>query len=166
MFQSKVARLVAGVVAAVVIAGASSWWAMEASASPAQPTVIDQGYAPLPASATSGMGVTLSPLTAAQQLLTLLPLDQVISLANTRVGDLAGQASSITASLGSFTDSEYGNVDSAGVLHLIADGVPAFVINYSGLSIPSRGGTTATDSQQAVVINAVTGEVIEDYVYP
>lgn len=166
MFRSKIRLMFTALVAAAAIAGLSSLWAIEASARPSQPAVVDQGYAALPDAATSGLGVSLAPLTTADQVLALLPVSQVVDLAKTSVGDVVNEASSITVSVGRFTDSEYGNTDDAGILHLVAVDVPAFVINFSGLSIPSLGGTTATDSQQAVVINALTGQVIETYTYP
>lgn len=166
MFRSKARQVISGLIAATVIAAGSSLWAIDANASPNQPSVLNQGYAPISAEATSGLGVTLDPLTTTQQALALLPVDQVLSLAKARMGDLSTQASSITISLGSFTDRQYGNVDDAGVLHPVATGIPAFVVNFSGLSLPSDGGSTGTDSQQMVVINALTGEIIETLTYP
>jgi hypothetical protein len=70
-----------------------------------------------------------------------------------------------TASLGSFTDSKSQHTTSDDRSSLVAHSTTAHVVTFSGLSFPipgPRGGTVAND---AVAVNAVTGEVIENVAF-
>jgi hypothetical protein len=63
--------------------------------------------------------------------------------------------------LGSFTDSEYGTAGSGTTSNLIASNMPAFVVSFDDVSLPSSGPVGGSETgQYDVVINAVTGAYV------
>ena len=112
-------------------------------------------YAPLSNEVTDGIGATLEPLSSAQVSDVAIDVPQVEAVANLNLpfGVPNGAVPDIT--LGSFTDSEYKMQDSS---ELVAQNLPAYVVTYSGLSIPSANPMSkAIDTEESVVVNAVTG---------
>ena len=121
-------------------------------------------YEQIPAQATAAAGVSLAPLSASQQSLVKVTSDQAIAASQSYLGSAAASASSTTVSLGSFTDTEYGSVV-AGAKVLVANGVPAYVVTFDGLTLSLPGPSAKSNTEASVVVNALTGAVIEMYSY-
>lgn len=74
-------------------------------------------------------------------------------------------ASNVAISLGSFTDDQYVTINASGARQLMANGLAAYVVSFSGLSIASAGRTNAVNTENNVVVNANTGEIVEEFSY-
>ena len=156
--NSRRAALVASVCAAV-IAFAVSLPALTAGTATRQRSQVWAGasYAPLPAAAKSGVGVSLEPLP-----------DSLASAVQVTVPLTAAEASDNTVLVGSFTDDEYTSANAtganaAGASALVADNLPAYVVTFSGLSVSSLGRGVGVHTQESVVVNATSGDVVEVY---
>jgi hypothetical protein len=114
-------------------------------------------YQPLPKDATTYGGVSLKPLPRARYSSVAVTAAEALDKAERTTGiTVSGGVSEVT-SLGSFTD--------GGLRHdgsLIAKGTTAYVVTFSGLSLPTLGTTGGTVAYDAVAINAATGKVIEN----
>lgn len=87
-----------------------------------------------------------------------------IAIAKARLG-MTLATSNVTVSLGSFTDDQYVTINPSGARQLVATGLAAYVVSFSGLSIASEGRTSAVNTENNVVVNANTGEVVEEFSY-
>ncbi|MHB8378743.1 MAG: hypothetical protein ACYDB2_02350 [Acidimicrobiales bacterium] len=76
-------------------------------------------------------------------------------------------ATNFTVTLGSFTDTQYMVRDSTGSYSRVANGLPAYVVTFSGLNIlpegPAPTGTFNTEDN--VVVDASTGAIVETFTY-
>ncbi|MFZ2056591.1 MAG: hypothetical protein WAV54_04185 [Acidimicrobiales bacterium] len=167
--NSRRAALVASVCAAV-IAFAVSLPALTAGTATRQRSQVWAGasYAPLPAAAKSGVGVSLEPLPDSLASAVQVTVPEAISAAQERLGLTAAEASDNTVLVGSFTDDEYTSANAtganaAGASALVADNLPAYVVTFSGLSVSSLGRGVGVHTQESVVVNATSGDVVEVY---
>ncbi len=87
-----------------------------------------------------------------------------IAIAKARLG-MTLAVSKVTISLGSFTDDQYVTINPFGARQLVANGLATYVVSFSGLSIASQGRTSAVNTENNVVVNANTGEVVEEFSY-
>jgi hypothetical protein len=158
------AVLVAAICAAV-IALAVSLPALTAGTATRQDSQVWAGasYAPLSAAAKSDVGVSLEPLPDSLASAVRVTVPEAISAAQERLGLKAAEASDSTVLVGSFTDDEYTSADAAGAGALVADNLPAYVVTFSGLSVPSLGRGIGVHTQESVVVNATNGDVVEVY---
>jgi hypothetical protein len=148
-----------------VIAFAVSLPALTAGTATRQRSQVWAGasYAPLPAAAKSGVGVSLEPLPDSLASAVQVTVPEAISAAQERLGLTAAEASDNTVLVGSFTDDEYTSANAAGASALVADNLPAYVVTFSGLSVSSLGRGVGVHTQESVVVNATSGDVVEVY---
>ena len=150
-------------IGAMVLALAVSIPALTAGGATRQRPRISAGasYAPLPAAAYTGLGVSLNPLQGSQLATVQVTVSEARSVAKERLGLTNAEASNVTVLVGSFTDDEYATTDAAGVKELVADDLPAYVVTFSGLSIAAANGGPGRNTQESVVVDAASGEVVE-----
>lgn len=125
---------------------------------------VDVPYVPLPAAASTTVGVHLDPLQISQLASIHVLAADAIAIAKARRG-MTLATSNVTVSLGSFTDDQYVTIHSSGARQLVANGLAAYVVSFSGLSIASLGYSGTSNTEINVVVNATTGEVVEEFSY-
>lgn len=125
---------------------------------------VDVPYVPLPAAASTAVGVHLDPLQISQLASIHVLASDAIAIAKTRLG-MTLAASDVAISLGSFTDDQYVTINASAAHQLMADGLAAYVVSFSGLSIASLGLSGTSNTETNVVVNATTGEVVEEFSY-
>jgi hypothetical protein len=86
---------------------------------------------------------------------------EALSTAESTAGITLSDGVSEVTSLGSFTDSGLRHAASGDQDALVANGIAAYVVTFSGLSLAELGPTGGTVTNDAVAISAVTGKVIE-----
>ena len=121
-------------------------------------------YTPLPATASAVAGVHLDPLQNSQLTAIQVSAPDAIAIAKTRLGPTLA-ASNVAISLGSFTDGQYVTTNASGAHQLVANGLAAYVVSFSGLSIAPLGRSGAVNTENNVVVNANTGEIVEEFSY-
>lgn len=125
---------------------------------------VDVSYVPLPVAASTAVGVHLDPLQISQLASIHVLAADAIVIAKARLG-MAMATSNMTVSLGSFTDDQYVTINPSGARQLMANGLAAYVVSFSGLSIASLGRSGTSNTETNVVVNATTGEVVEEFSY-
>ena len=92
--------------------------------------------------------------------------DQAIQAAKARIGLLADQATSIATRYVLFSDDQHVTTDATGQKHFVCQRVPAWVVTFTGVNLPSRGGEPVTFNHEVnVVIDARTGEYVHLFSY-
>lgn len=95
--------------------------------------------------------------------------EQAIQAAKDHLGsELTAQSTQIQTRHVLFSDDHYYTQDSAGQKHYHFQKVPAWIVTFEGLPLPSHGkrGSAVTFNHEAhVVINAETGEYMEMFSY-
>jgi len=125
---------------------------------------VGVSYTPLPATASAAVGVHLDPLQNSQLTAVQVSASDAIAIAKTRLG-LTLANSNVAISLGSFTDDQYVTINASSARQLVADGLAAYVVSFSGLSMTFLGRNGAMNTENNVVVNANTGEIIEEFSY-
>ncbi|GEM_PF-1961474 len=132
--------------------------------SPQSQSSVGASYAPLPTAAYTAAGVRLDPLQNSQLTAIQVSASDAIAIAEARLG-LTPAASNVAISVGSFTDDQYVTINATGTRHLVANDLPAYVVTFSGLSIASQGRSSTINTENNVVVNAATGEIVEEFSY-
>lgn len=95
--------------------------------------------------------------------------DQAIATASNWLGiALTSQATQISTQYVLFSDDQYYSTDTQGVKQFKFQRVPAWVVTFTDVPIPSHGPVgqpTQFNHELHVVINAETGEYMESYSY-
>ncbi len=92
--------------------------------------------------------------------------ERALELAREWSPALAAQATSISAQFVLFSDDRYGAEDEYGnKLTPIYQNVPAWVVTFNGVQIPSMMPPLSYNSEMNVVFNATTGEYLEAFSY-
>lgn len=95
--------------------------------------------------------------------------DQAIAAASSWLGAvLTSQATQISTQYVLFSDDQYYSTDTQGVKQFKFQRVPAWVVTYTGVTLPSHGPvgqSTQFNHELHVVISAETGEYMESYSY-
>jgi hypothetical protein len=120
-------------------------------------------YVPLPAAA-SAAGVRLDPLQNGQLASIRVSASDAIAIAKARLG-MTLATSNVTVSLGSFTDDQYVTINPSNARQLMANDLASYVVSFFGLSIASAGRTSQVNTENNVVVNANTGEIVEEFSY-
>ena len=90
---------------------------------------------------------------------------QAIQAARDRKPRLADQATSIATRYVLFSDDQYFTTDATGQ-HLAWQRVPAWVVTFTGVNLPSKGGDPdAVNHEVNIVIDARTGEYLQLFSY-
>ena len=157
--------ILATMIAAVVLGLAVAVPTMMASSAGLARSQISLGasYAPLPAAAHTDLGVSLDPLQNSQASAVQVTVPEAISAAEERAGLTSVPANDVTVLVGSFADDEYSTTNASGASSLVADDLPAYVVTFSGMSFANPSGGAGVHTQESVVINATTGDVVEVY---
>lgn len=150
------------VAAAAVITGV---WVGSAQGSASASSV--PAWVPLPPEALAAAGVYLQAHDPAQHVLaSSITTDQALNAATERVGKTEADTASAThVTFGDFFDSEYFTTRPDGTRQYVAQGVPAFVVTYEGVSVAHRGPNAGTNHEMNVVVDATTGQIIEAFSY-
>ena len=91
---------------------------------------------------------------------------QAIQAARDRKPRLADQATSIATRYVLFSNDQYFITDATGQKHLVWQRVPAWVVTFTGVNLPSRGGDPdAVNHEVNIVIDARTGEYLQLFSY-
>jgi hypothetical protein len=123
-------------------------------------------YAPIPAAALSGVGVTLTPLTTAQVAMVKVTAAQAMTVTNSYTAQESEVGVTESVTEGSFTDVDYKAVDSEGVYEPVVEDVPAYVVTLSGLKIASDfKSSVSNNTEDNFVVNAATGNIILSFTY-
>lgn len=147
-------------IAVLALIGAITGLASNGGATNLQSLPYGAAYQPLSSSLESTAGVQLNQLDASQFASVVVAPNDALSAAE-KFGDISVQADvTENVSLGSFSDSTFSEKLPSGSYGFVATGVPAYVVTFSGLSLPtlSESGVVANE---AIVVNATTGTVIE-----
>lgn len=163
MAQRKFVFVTVAMLAAVLLVPTLGAQATKKS-SPQLPGQVDVPYVPLPAAASTAVGVHLDRLQISQLASIHVLAFDAIAIAKTRLGQLP-VASNVAISLGSFTNGQYVTINASGAGQFVANGLAAYVVSFSGLSIASLGRSGASNTETNVVVNATTGEIIEEFSY-
>jgi hypothetical protein len=158
MHISRRARLLLG--ATIALGGGGSAAALAAvHAAPATPAA----FVALPDAARQAVGVRLQQHDAvAHALGQVLSTASALDIAANRIGHLqADHAGAVRVSFGDFSDDQFYTTLADGSRVYQAQGRPAYVVTYDGVSVPHRGPGTASNHQLNVVVDAASGEVIE-----
>jgi hypothetical protein len=118
-------------------------------------------YSPLPETMTTAFGVTLSELSESQLSSVNVTSAQAISVAESH--EFSAMPSAVVPGivLGNFSDSEYGTPQPEGAASLIAQNMPAYVVSFGNVSLPSYGPVgDSVVGQYDVVVNAITGDYV------
>jgi hypothetical protein len=95
--------------------------------------------------------------------------EQAIQAASAWLGSYwASHASQVSAQYVLFSDDEYTAIDAPGRQYLRFQRVPAWVVTFEGLSLPSRGPPTQPavySHEEHIVIDAETGIYMEAFSY-
>jgi hypothetical protein len=153
--------LIATLAAAPLLGGASLAVGVSAGGTPSHQLPFDATYQPLLQDATTYGGISLNPLLPTRDSsVTITPAESLTSAESTAGITVSDGVNEVT-SLGSFTDSGLRHAAPDGQDTLVANGATAYVVTFSGLSLPVLGPTGGTVTNDAVAISAVTGNVIE-----
>lgn len=163
MAQRRLVFVIVAMLAAVLLVPTLGAQATNTS-SPQTQGQVDVPYIPLPAAASAAAGVHLDPLQNSQLTAIQVSVPDAIAIAKARLG-LTLAAGDVAISLGSFTDDQYVTTDASGARQLVANGLAAYVVSFSGLSIASLGRSGTSNTETNVVVNATTGEVVEEFSY-
>lgn len=106
------------------------------------------------------VGNHLTELTGDQTAVVEVTPARALSAAENFAGIASGSNVVDTVSLGSFTDSGSYHKLPSGQVVAVAVNLPAYVVTFSGLSLPTTLGSGYV-SHEAVVVNAATGVVVE-----
>ena len=91
---------------------------------------------------------------------------QAIQAARDRKPGLADQATSAVTHYVLFSNDQYFTTDVTGQKRFVWQRVPAWVVTFTGVNLPSRGGDPVTSNQEVnVVIDARTGEYLQLFSY-
>jgi hypothetical protein len=91
---------------------------------------------------------------------------QAIQAARDRKPRLADQATSIATRYVLFSNDQCFTTGATGQTHLVWQRVPAWVVTFTGVNLPSRGGEPVTFNHEVnVVIDAKTGEYLQLFSY-
>ena len=132
--------LFTAIAAGSLLAAASVTIAVSAGGTPSTQLPLNATYQPLPQDATTFAEISLNPLPSAfDSSVSVTPAAALATAEATTSISVSDGVTEIT-SLGSFTDS----------------------VTFSGLSLPILGPGGGTVTNDAVAVNAVTGDVIEN----
>jgi hypothetical protein len=128
---------------------------------------VGSSYAPLPASMTTGFGVTLDQLSSVELSAVSITTAQAISVAQAHEFATVSSTGSPSVVLGDFTDSEYGTPGTNGPSDLVAANIPSYVVTFSNVALQSYGPEGGSiRGQYSVVVNADTGAYVMAYAAP
>ena len=154
--------LFTAIAAGSLLAAASVTIAVSAGGTPSTQLPLNATYQPLPQDATTFAEISLNPLPSAfDSSVSVTPAAALATAEATTSITVSDGVTEIT-SLGSFTDSGLQHTSADGQRSLVADGTTAYVVTFSGLSLPILGPGGGTVTNDAVAVNAVTGDVIEN----
>ena len=132
-----------------------------APTTPTQRPQIFVGYRPLPAADAIGMGLSLEPFTG--RLGPSITAAEAMAVARSRVGAMVDAADSATVSLGIFTDQQYVDIEPSGTHHQVIDHKLCYLVTLYGLELQGHGHGYATNTTLTIVVDAMTGKVLEEY---
>jgi hypothetical protein len=153
--------LIATLAPASLLGGASLAVGVSAGGTPSHRLPFDATYQPLLQDATTYGGISLNPLSPTRYSSVTISPAEALSTAESTAGITLSDGVSEVTSLGSFTDSGLRHAASGDQDALVANGIAAYVVTFSGLSLAELGPTGGTVTNDAVAISAVTGKVIE-----
>jgi hypothetical protein len=154
--NKSIAALVVALAATGVVIGLGS----SGGAANVQSLPFDANYQPLPSSLITMGGVQLNQLDASQIATVAVSPETALSAAESFADVVLQSGVTDQVSLGSFTDSTLSEKLPSGSYGFVATGVPSYVVTFSGLSLPTLSGNEVV-SHESVIVNAVTGLVIE-----
>lgn len=138
-----------------VIASARSKEAPSKAAGTSTPTAADAGVSFVPQSVPAGVAATNAQT-------------QAIAVATDSVGARAtAQGVQVSVAYGSFTDSQYtGPLPSSGQQAPLYVGRPVWLVTFSGVELPSTvPGSSSSNHEMNVAVDAVSGQYLEAYSY-
>lgn len=147
------------ITAAGLALGAASL--MAAPAVHAQGPKLIVGFRALPAAAESRVGLTFA--TPLDNSSAIIDVATALDAARSRVGGMLDDAVSATVSLGVFSDSQYAEVQFSGSRRPLINHRLSYLVTLDGVSVPSHGPAGTTNSSWTIVIDAKTGEVLEEF---
>jgi hypothetical protein len=153
--------LFATLTATSLLGGASLAVAVSAGVTPSHQLPLDATYQPLLKDATIYGGISLYPLSPTSDSSVTISPAEALTTAESAAGITISDGVTEVTSLGSFTDSGLRHAASDGQDTLVANGATAYVVTFSGLSLPVLGPTGGTVTNDAVAVSAITGTVIE-----
>lgn len=118
------------------------------------PTAADAGVSFVPQSPPAGAAATNAQT-------------QAISVATDSVGAMAtAQSVQVSVAYGSFTDSEYTGVLPSGQRAPLYVGRPVWLVTFSGVDLsPTVSGSTSSNHEINVAVDAASGQYLEAYSY-
>ncbi|HUW77140.1 MAG TPA: hypothetical protein VMV52_00130 [Candidatus Nanopelagicaceae bacterium] len=118
----------------------------------------------LPAKAQSSAGVRLQAHDALKHpMATHITTQQAFNVATERIGKAQAKQAVVHVTFGDFFDDRYIATSPKGFPKDVARGVPAYVITFDGIIVPLIGLSGGSNSEMNVVVNAATGQVIEEF---
>jgi hypothetical protein len=118
----------------------------------------------LPVQAQTGVGVHLerhdirrNPMT------TLITTGEAMKISAKRISKAQAGQAVVHVTFGDFFDDTFFATRPQGSSRDVKNGVPAYVITYDGVIVPLAGLSRGTNSELIVVVEAATGEVIEEF---